>query len=185
MAKRVRQMLVAWRESIQFVWINRILSWMPSRRIRIVGLRWAGVRINGRLSLFAGYEIRNPRGLVFEGDCSVGPNVLLDGRSTLIVGKNVTIARNTMIWTLHHDYNDPSFRTVGAAVTIGEYAWICSGAIVLPGVRIGKGAVVASGAVVTHDVEDFTIVGGVPARIIGHRQRQSYHYSPYYELHIA
>ena len=51
-------------------------------------------------------------------------------------------------------------------MTIKENAWICIGAIICPGVTIGKNAVVAAGAVVTKDVEPNTIVGGVPAKVI-------------------
>jgi acetyltransferase-like isoleucine patch superfamily enzyme len=56
-----------------------------------------------------------------------------------------------------------------APISIEDDAWIGAGAIVLPGVRIGRGAVVAAGAVVTKDVESFTIVGGVPSVVIGCR----------------
>jgi len=49
-------------------------------------------------------------------------------------------------------------------------------AIILPGVTVGKGAVVAAGAVVTKDIPDFSIVGGVPAQIIGERKTKDLHY---------
>ena len=54
---------------------------------------------------------------------------------------------------------------------IEDYVWVATRATVLPGVTIGEGAVVAAGAVVTKDVEPYTIVGGVPARSIGVRNR--------------
>jgi maltose O-acetyltransferase len=54
--------------------------------------------------------------------------------------------------------------------TIGEFVCIFAGAIILPGVTIGDGAVVAAGAVVTRDVEPFAIVAGVPARVVGYRE---------------
>lgn len=135
--------------------------------------------------MYSGFEIRYPQGLVFLGDCSIGPNVLLDARSGLVIGKNVTIARNAMIWTLHHDYNDINFKTVGDRVKIGDYAWICSGAIILPGVEIGEGAVVAAGAVVTKNVDPYCIVGGVPAKKIGEREKKNYLYSPYHVVHMV
>lgn len=54
--------------------------------------------------------------------------------------------------------------------TIGAYVCIFAGAVILPGITIGTGAVVAAGAVVTRDVEPFTIVAGVPARVVGVRE---------------
>ncbi|WP_370630610.1 DapH/DapD/GlmU-related protein [Mucilaginibacter sp. 21P] len=74
-----------------------------------------------------------------------------------------------MIWTLHHDYNSPDFAQAGAPVVIEDYAWVCSRAIILPGVTIGRGAVVAAGAVVTRDVAPYTVVGGTPAKKIADR----------------
>ena len=55
------------------------------------------------------------------------------------------------------------------AVTIGHDGWIGHGATILPGVNVGNGAVIGSGAVVTKDVAPYTIVGGVPARLIRRR----------------
>jgi acetyltransferase-like isoleucine patch superfamily enzyme len=54
-------------------------------------------------------------------------------------------------------------------IFIEDDVWVAAHAVVLDGVRIGRGSVVAAGAVVTEDVPPYTIVGGVPARAIGHR----------------
>jgi maltose O-acetyltransferase len=144
-----------------------------------------GAHIDRTVTMFMGAEIRRPSGLSIGAGCSIGPHVMLDARSGLVIGRNVTIAREAMIWTMHHDYNDPGFRCVGGSVTVGDYAWICSRAIVLPGVRIGEAAVVASGAVVTNDVADYVVVGGVPARQIATREKRQYDYVPAYRLHIV
>jgi len=139
----------------------------------------------GRISMFGGFELRNVKDLSIGNGSSIGPRVTLDARKSLIIGENVTIASEVMIWTLHHDYNDENFKTIGGEVRIEDYAWVCSRAIILPGVTIGRGAVVASGSVVTKNVPAFSIVGGIPAKIIGKREDKEYKYSPYYAMHLV
>ena len=68
-----------------------------------------------------------------------------------------------------------AFYTYRAPVVIEDRAWLWTRSLVLPGVRIGEGAVVAAGAVVTKDVPPFTVVRGVPAVEVGHR-RTDLHY---------
>ena len=60
--------------------------------------------------------------------------------------------------------------TVVKEVSIGDDVWIGMRSIIMPGVRIGNGVVIGAGAVVTKNVPDFAIVGGVPARIIRYRK---------------
>ena len=174
----------SWRRSREWIFIA-ILKRIPSRRLRIAILRRHGARIAKNVAMYASVEIRNPRGISIAEGCSIGPKVLLDARKGLEVGRNVTIAYDAIIWTLHHDMNAPDFHTIGAKTTIDEYAWICSRAILLPGVHIGEGAVVASGAVVTKDVEPYTIVGGIPAKTIGKRNKIDFTYTPYIKLHCV
>ena len=112
------------------------------------------------------------------GGSSVGFRCHLDCRNGIEIGNNVDLASEVMIWTKHHDYNDPHFATKGGPVIIGDYAWLCARCIILPGVKIGEGAVVAAGAVVCRDVEPWTIAGGVPAKKIGVRERKDYKYVP-------
>lgn len=107
---------------------------------------------------------------------------MLDARRGLRIRRNAVIAYEAIIWSLNHDYNDIYFKRKGSPTEIGEYAWICSRSIILPGINIGKGAIVASGAVVTKDVPDFAIVGGVPAKVIGYREENDYQYG-YHRKH--
>ena len=180
----IKSYINSWRDSIEWIFIA-VLKHIPSRRIRIALLRRYGARIAKNVSIFASVEIRNPKGLSISEGCSIGPRVLLDARKELFIGKNVTIAYDAIIWTLHHDMNSTDFHGCGDKTIIEDYAWICSRSILLPGIHIGKGAVVASGAVVTKDVEPYTIVAGVPAKPIGKRAQLDFTYSPFFKIHCV
>lgn len=156
--------------------INVIISCFPGNGFRKLFLKLFGMKIGDKVNVHEGFHIRNPKGIVLESGVNIGPKVLLDGRKGLRVKKNAVIAYEAIIWTLNHDYNDVYFRGEGKPVTIGEYAWICSRAIVMPGVHVGNYAVVASNAVVTKDVPEFAVVAGVPARIVGYRETKEYKY---------
>src|SRR5665213_2074870 len=97
---------------------------------------------------------------------------LFDGRKFRIqTGDDVSIGPEATILTLGHDPQSPEFADRGGDVIIGNRVWIGYRALILPGVKIGEGAVVGAGAVVTKDVEPFAIVAGNPARKIGERNR--------------
>lgn len=161
---------------LEWRFTNHVIPNLPSKTLRNMGLRIMGVRMSKDVMLYSGISVRNPKGLTIEDGVSIGPKVLLDARMGLTIRKNAVIAYDAIIWTLNHDYNDVYFSGKGASVEIGPYAWVCCRSIILPGIRIGEGSVVASGAVVTKDVEPYTIVGGVPAKKIGERKRQRYNY---------
>lgn len=114
-------------------------------------------------------DIRSPRGIVVGDYVVINKRVLLDGRHGLTIGNNVDIAQDAYLWTRHHDYNDDYHSGIGGGTFIDDYTWICCRSNILPGVKIGKGAVVASNAVVVSDVPPMTVVGGVPAKKIAER----------------
>lgn len=184
MLRKIKINIIIWKNSFLWFLTNHIITVIPSRHIRNLCIRLLGGKI-GKISLFGGFEIRNPKGLIIEDGCSIGPRVRLDARRGLIIKKNVTIACEAMIWTLQHDPNDINFKAEGDRVLIEEYAWICSRAIILPGVTIGKAAIVASGAIVTKNVAPYSIVGGIPAKVIGYRKQQDYNYVPANKFHFG
>lgn len=129
----------------------------------------AGIRIGPYTSIHRRCRFYAPTGVSIGPHNVVNRAVLLDGRSGLTIGANVSISEEVMLLSLEHDPNSPEFATRGGPVVIEDYVFIGARATILPGVRVGKGAVVAAGAVVTKDVPNYQIVGGVPARPIGQR----------------
>ena len=100
----------------------------------------------------------------------MGFGTFLDGRKEIKIGNNVDIASEVMIYNSEHDLESEEFTAREEPVEIGDYVFIGPRAIIMPGVKIGIGAVVAGGAVVTKDVPNFAIVGGIPAKVIGERK---------------
>jgi acetyltransferase-like isoleucine patch superfamily enzyme len=135
-----------------------------------------GVKIGRGSVIHMGAKFFNPKGVEIGDDTMVGDNAFLDGRDKLKIGNHVDIASQVLIYNSEHDLNAPDFHAVNEPVEISDYVFIGPRAIILPGVKIGKGAVVAAGAVVTKSVFDFAIVGGVPAKVIGERKNKDLHY---------
>ena len=147
------------------------VSILPTNLLRLTFLRLFGMKL-GKTHIYGRFHIRKPSNIRIGDGTIIGHKVTFDGRLGLNIGKNVNISSEVMIWTMQHDYNDPSFGFSGGKVTVEDYVWIATRVLILPGVKIGKGAVVAAGSVVTKDVEPLTVVAGNPAKVIGKRNSQ-------------
>ena len=123
--------------------------------------------------VYYGAEIRSPYNLHIGHGCYIGDQAILDARNGITIGNNVNFSTHVSIWTEQHDHEDPWFRCTQEKkpVKIGDRAWLGPDTIILHSVNIGEGAVVAAGAVVTKDVPPFAIVAGIPAKIIGCRNK--------------
>lgn len=105
----------------------------------------------------------------------VGKNFLANYNVTILdiapvyIGDYVMIGPNTIITTVNHPLTPMGRRRhlgIAKAVSIGNDVWIGGNVTILPGVSIGNNVVIAAGAVVTKDIPDNCIAGGVPAKII-------------------
>ena len=102
----------------------------------------------------------------------IGRLVQINAWQSVAIDKNVMIADRVFISDSEHNFIDTAIPIIfqgesfQGAVTLREGCWIGIGAVILPGVTIGRNAVVAANAVVTKDVPDYVVVGGVPAKII-------------------
>lgn len=109
------------------------------------------------------------------GDVTIGDHTRIGIHCTVIgpvcIGSHVNLAQGITVTALNHNYQDVTQRIDEQGVSthpvvISDDVWIGANAVILPGVTIGRHAVVAAGAVVTKDVPDYCVVGGVPARVV-------------------
>lgn len=126
-----------------------------------------------------GVNVNIERKSVFDENVSIGNNSGIGVNCQLLgpinIGNNVMMGPEVIIYTRNHRFDqiDIPMNLQGfqdyKPVSIGNDVWIGARVIILPGVNVGDGAILAAGAIVTKNVEPYTIVGGNPAKIIGHR----------------
>ena len=149
---------------------------MPFHSIRNFFYRISGMKIGKNSYIHMWARFFNPAGVEIGEGTVIGDHVFLDGRAKLMIGNNVDIASHVLIYNSEHDVNSEGFDPIEEPVEIADYVFIGPRAIILPGVKIGKGAVVAAGAIVTSNVKPFEIVGGGPAKPIGERKNKNPNY---------
>lgn len=145
------------------------LPYLSGSRLRTVVLRAGGVRIGSGSIVMGSLRLWGTSPLTIGRSCTINAPVAINLDAPVTIGDRVHIGNDVLIVTGSHELGPAEHRCgtmTRAAVTIGEGVWIASRATLLPGVTIGRGSVVAAGAVVTRDVPENVLVGGVPARVI-------------------
>jgi len=149
---------------------NFIYKYIPFLTIKRLLLICAGFKIgeksyihNAKFFHFGRLEVGN--------NSTINGGCYLDNRFKITIGNNVSIAHDTKIYTLGHDIDDKDFKAKGAEVTIEDYVCIFSNVLIMPGVKIGKGAVIFPGSIVTKNVNEYDVVGGNPAKFIKKRNQ--------------
>ena len=117
----------------------------------------------GVTQLYAG-----PRAeLIIGNNTFVNTGTILSASNRIVIGNNVQIANQVILMDGDfHGVDDREVTKVPGEIIVEDDVWIATRAMILKGVTIGKGSTVAAGSVVTKNVPAYTLVGGVPAKII-------------------
>lgn len=142
---------------------------------RVSLLRLFGAKIGKWSSVRNSVRIREPWNLEMGEWSVISENCEVYSVDKIRLGNRVDISGGVFLCSAGHDVASSIMELTYAPISIGDDVWIAARAIVLPGISIGKGAVVAAGAVVTRDVEEWTIVGGNPAKFIKKRELKKTH----------
>lgn len=148
--------------------------WKVKKIVQDYQYRLVELGKNSRINL--GVQISNPQNM------KIGSNTYINGgtfsigaNSKILIGNDCLISYNVHLRTASHNYEkkDELIRKQGEFekdIVIEDDVWIGYGVQIMPGVTIHRGAVIGAGAVVTHDIDPYTVWGGVPAKYIKSRK---------------
>ncbi len=174
-----------WYDNIRWIWrkvtheVNYCLRWFISLTPGALGryLRrnyWGIGTVGKNVTIDEGCWVSHPEKLILGKNVGVNKGSRFNAAGKIKIGNNCLIGPEVIVWSQNHNFtrrdvpiNMQECRYL--EVILEEDVWVAARATILPGVRIGKGAIVSAGAVVTKDVAPYTIVAGVPAQKIKDR----------------
>ncbi len=160
-------------------WGKRLFSFpeLLSRNFRRSSLTNKGARI-AETAEIGKAEIKGPAKLLSIGKETFLGRVKIALYDEVIIGERVCINDGVEILTASHDVADPEWKHVKSKIIIEDYVWIGTGAMILPGVVLGRGSVVGARAVVSKSVPSNAIVVGNPARAVNRGRCDELNYNP-------
>lgn len=141
--------------------------------------RALGARLAPDVMLSARVVMRHPENVEIGPGTRLNGRVWIDSWGRVTIGANVQMNGDIDLYTASHTIDEPHLLGDDIRpIEIGEYAWLAHSIIVLPGRTVGRAAVVGSGAVVAHDVPEYGVAVGNPARVVKYRARIEFDYRP-------
>lgn len=162
------------------VWIKR-LYYFPSLALLLLKLvywRMRGCSVDKFTILWSLKLNGKGSNLYIGANTYLGSEVHIATHGRVNIGSGVVVNDHVVILTATHDLKDGAWKIIKKDVSIGDHAWIATRSMIMPGIKIGEGAVVGAGSVVRADVPDRAIVLGNPATIVGYRKSENFSYNP-------
>jgi acetyltransferase-like isoleucine patch superfamily enzyme len=171
--------------------VHSFVTNVPNHKLRLFYARkFLQIKIGVNTSInmgcfFAGKNIEIGNNTVIARNCH------LDGRAPdgyIKIQNNVSIAPECYILSMTHEPNSPTFEAISKKVIIEDYVWIGTRAMILPGVKIGKGAILGAGSTATKAIPNYSIQVGSPSKEIAKRTTEliyELNYFPYFNTDIT
>ncbi|MBZ4644421.1 MAG: hypothetical protein JG767_2030 [Deferribacteraceae bacterium] len=187
---RKRELLVKYKKLISFIvklskilpkgFYKRILkltrNWdsLMAIFIRYICLKNICKSCGENVAIFSGVYILNAENLEIGNNVSIHPMCYIDAAGGIKIGDDVSIAHSTTIMSTEHIYSDININIKDQGcrsipTIIEDNVWIGAASRILAGTIIRRGSIIAAGAVVKNEVKEFSIVGGVPAKLLKER----------------
>ena len=160
-----------WRSLWMFVGLPVFRSpWFAASGARVALLRLFGARIGEHVVIRQHVNVKYPWHLVIGDDCWIGEEAWIDSLTTVRLGKNVCLSQGAYLCTGNHDWSDPKFGLIVRPIELADGSWAGAKSILLPGARLGEGAIAAAGSVVSGSVPAWQIFAGNPAVFLRERR---------------
>jgi len=137
---------------------------------RILLLKAFGAKVKWSSNVLPSCRIWQPWNLEMGEYACLSEDVDCYTVDKISIGNQATVSQGARLCTAGHDISSKTMELTYKPIVIGANAWVAAWATILPGVTVGEGGVAAAGAVVTKDVEPWTVVGGNPAKFIKKRE---------------
>lgn len=170
------------KSKILFVLYKMTAQWLPISRRSSLAKKMRGF-FGKRIATKFGENVNIERNAVFTPELEIGNNsgigINCEVYGSVVIGDNVMMGPEVVIYTSGHRFDRIDIAMVEQGrsdvkqVKIGNDVWIGRRVMIMPGVTIGDGCVIGAGAVVTKDIPPYSVVGGVPAKIIKSRLSNS------------
>lgn len=134
--------------------------------LRIAILRMFGAEMGTGCVVYPSAKIWAPWNLSMGSHSCIGPHADVLSMARISIGSNVTISQYAVLCAGTHDITTPHNDLIAKPLFIDDQSWICAYAKILPGVRVGTGAVVGMASVLTKDAKPWTVYGGNPSKAI-------------------
>lgn len=143
------------------------------RKFRIGLLRLFGAKLADTVTISRTANIEHPWNLTMGHLSSLGDNSWIYCLAPITIGEKCCIGKDVYLITGSHDINDSGFNMITKPIYINDGSWIATGSYILPGINIGKFTVVGAGSIVVKSTEEYSVVGGNPAKFIKKREFKS------------